>query len=65
MKTVTGGSATVSLFVLVAAMVLVAVMTLASVAEAEVKRYEVPDMDSPVIGSDKAAITIIEFIDYQ
>jgi protein-disulfide isomerase len=31
----------------------------------EVKRYDVPVEDSPVFGSDKAPITIIEFSDYE
>lgn len=60
MRTVTGGRASVFVFVLVAAM-----MMLASATQAEVKRYNVPDRGSPVIGPAKAAITIIEFIDYQ
>ena len=65
MRTVTGGSAAGFGIVFVAAMMLVAMIMVASAAQAEVKRYDVPDRGSPVIGPDKAAITIIEFIDYQ
>jgi len=43
----------------------VAMMVTVTLAQAEVKRYDVPDRDSPTIGPDKAAVTIIEFIDYQ
>jgi hypothetical protein len=41
------------------------VIALSAPALPEVKRYEVPEEGSPVIGPDKADITIIEFIDYQ
>jgi len=40
-------------------------LTVCAAASAEVKRYTVPEEGSPVIGPDKADITIIEFIDYQ
>ncbi len=31
----------------------------------QIKRYKVSISDSPVIGPEKAEITLIEFIDYQ
>ena len=41
------------------------VVTAGSYAEAAVKRYDVPEEGSPVIGPQKADITIIKFVDYQ
>jgi len=60
MRILTGGWAAGFAIVLLAA-----IMFVAHAAQAEVKRYDVPDRDSPVIGPEKAEITIIEFIDYQ
>jgi protein-disulfide isomerase len=34
-------------------------------SSAEVKRFQIPLENSPVIGSETAAVTIVEFIDYQ
>ena len=47
--------------------VLVAFLFLLSVglASAEVKRFQIPLEDSPIIGPANAPVTIVEFIDYQ
>lgn len=47
------------------ALAVLMVMVASTGAFAEVKRYSVPEEGSPVIGPEKAEITIIEFIDYQ
>jgi hypothetical protein len=47
------------------AIAVVLVMVFSAPALSEVKRYAVPAEGSPVIGPEKAEITIIEFIDYQ
>jgi len=57
--------ATVRALAAIAIALMATIMITAPCAQAEVKRYGVPAGDSPVIGPDKAAVTIIEFIDYQ
>jgi hypothetical protein len=44
---------------------LFAISLLCNVAFAETKRFDVPLKDSPSLGSQAAAVTIVEFIDYQ
>ncbi len=41
------------------------VLLLVSGAHAQEKRFNVPLEDSPVIGPETAAVTMIEFVDYQ
>jgi hypothetical protein len=46
-------------------LIILLVCLFAGVASADVKRFAVPVDDSPVMGSESAKVTIVEFIDYQ
>lgn len=46
-------------------MVCCIVLLLVSGAYAQEKRFNVPVEESPVIGPENAAVTMIEFVDYQ
>ena len=50
----------------VAIMALALTLIFAPLSQArEIKRYDVPVADSPYLGPEDAAVTIIEFLDYQ
>lgn len=46
-------------------LICVFVLLVFGMAQAEVKRTEVPIGDSPTFGPENAPVTIIEFIDFQ
>ncbi|MCE5313290.1 MAG: hypothetical protein LLF86_09095 [Nitrospiraceae bacterium] len=46
-------------------LVVIAIFCMASYAHCEEQRYSVPIEDSPFYGPANAAVTIIEFLDYQ
>jgi hypothetical protein len=50
---------------IVAAALLAAVFSLASLSAAADKRYVIPLTDSPALGPADARVTIVEFIDFQ
>ncbi|NCO83663.1 MAG: hypothetical protein GW872_04830 [Nitrospirae bacterium] len=46
-------------------LIIIVILFIAPYSLAEEKRYNVPILDSPVLGPANAPVTIIEFLDYQ